>query len=163
MAAGGVGPPHRTSSARSGAQSSSPAPHPKSGNEEVPPAPSSRFGPPSRGVSGYRQWVGRRWIIYLAKGNRVDPSFIFLGDLNKKAIKIGERRDLPGAVLGASWGWTSKTVKVVIKWVDNVKVFITVLDMNAGGTRKSLVTGQPEPLQGQALGLERLQRALGWT
>lgn len=36
---------------------------------EVPPAPTGRFGPPSRGVSGYRQWVGRRWIIYFAKGN----------------------------------------------------------------------------------------------
>lgn len=84
MVAGGVGPPHRTRPPRGDVQSSNPATHPKSGNEEVPPAPTGRFGPPSRGISEYRQWVGRRWLIYLAKGNTVEFSFLFFRDLNKK-------------------------------------------------------------------------------
>lgn len=60
--------------------------------------------------------------------------------------------DLPRAVLGGSCGWTSKTVWVVIKWVDNVKVFVTVLVMNTAGTRKSFVTGPTRTTSGAGTG-----------
>lgn len=68
VAAGAVGPPPQASSPRCSAEFH---PHPKS-RSEVPPALTGGFGSPSRGTSGNSQGVGRRWIVSLGKGNRMD-------------------------------------------------------------------------------------------
>jgi len=55
-------------------------------------------------------------------------------------------------VLGGCCGWTSRAERLVIKWADIMKVFITALVMNTGGMRKSLVTGPTSTASGEGTG-----------